>query len=63
MAGLAVEITGLARDSADVAQLALRLKVSSYYWDVRLLPGSKKGSATDETATMVGFGMQLRVRY
>lgn len=58
-----VEITGLARDSADVAELALRLKVSSYFWDVRLLPGSKKGSATDETATMVGFGMQLRVRY
>lgn len=54
-----VEIEGLARDSTDVSELALRLKASSYFYDVRLLPGGKKS----EEAAMVSFGMQLKVRY
>ncbi|NUP06643.1 MAG: hypothetical protein HOW73_11365 [Polyangiaceae bacterium] len=62
--GRLVEIQGLARDSTDVSELALRLGHSSYFYGVKLLPGGKKGgSATDEGATMVSFGMQLKVRY
>lgn len=62
--GRVVEITGLARDSQDVSELALRLGHSSYFYDVRLLPGSKKGGPqTDADASMVNFGMQLKVRY
>jgi type IV pilus assembly protein PilN len=57
--GRLVEIEGLARDSTDVSELALRLKASSYFYDVRLLPGGKKA----DEAAMVGFGMQLKVRY
>jgi type IV pilus assembly protein PilN len=57
-----VEITGLARDSTDVSELALRLKASSYFWDVRLLPGGQK-SGSGDAATMISFGMQLKVRY
>lgn len=60
--GRVVEITGLARDSTDVSELALRLKASSYFYDVKLLPGGKKGNETDG-ASMVSFGMQLKVRY
>lgn len=62
--GRLVEIQGLARDSTDVSELALRLKASSYFWDVRLLPGRKEDSRNgDETTNMVSFGMQLKVRY
>jgi len=57
-----VEITGLARDSTDVSELALRLKASSYFWDVRLLSGGQKAGG-GENSTMIGFGMQLKVRY
>ena len=60
--GRLVEIQGLARDSTDVSELGLRLGHSSYFWDVKLLPGGKQGGQGDG-AQMVGFAMQLKVRY
>jgi len=57
-----VEITGLARDSTDVSELAYRLKASSYFYDVKLLPG-KKDASTGTSVGMTSFGMQLKVRY
>lgn len=56
-----VQVEGLARDSQDVSELALRLRASSYFYDVRLLPGRKDASAKD--TGMVTFGMELKVRY
>lgn len=56
-----VQVEGLARDSQDVSELALRLRASSYFYDVRLLPGRKDAGAKD--SGMVAFGMELKVRY
>jgi len=55
-----VQVEGLARDSQDVSELALRLRASSYFYDVRLLPGRK--DSAQETG-MVAFGMEMKVRY
>jgi type IV pilus assembly protein PilN len=55
-----VQVEGLARDSQDVSELALRLRASSYFYDVRLLPGKKD---TAKETGMVAFGMELKVRY
>lgn len=55
-----VQIEGSARDSSDVSELAYRLNASSYFYDVRLLPG-KRASASD--SSVVSFGMQMKVRY
>jgi type IV pilus assembly protein PilN len=60
--GRVVEITGLARDSTDVSELAYRLKASSYFYDVKLLPGRKDQNAGTAVG-MTSFGMQLKVRY
>ena len=65
--GRTVEVTGFARDSTDVSELAYRLKASSYFYDVKLLPGKKdlsqgSGSGAEQVA-VVSFGMQLKVRY
>ncbi|MFO0550277.1 MAG: PilN domain-containing protein [Polyangiaceae bacterium] len=58
-----VQLEGYARDSTDVSELAYRLKASSYFWDVKLLPGKKDEKQTDDGVGMVSFGMQLKVRY
>lgn len=55
-----VQIEGAARDSSDVSELAYRLNASSYFYDVRLLPG-RRADATD--SSVVSFGMQMKVRY
>ncbi len=60
--GRVVELTGLARDSTDVSELALRLKASSYFYDVKILSGGK-GTKTANDVAMVGWGMQVKVRY
>jgi type IV pilus assembly protein PilN len=63
--GRVVEVTGFARDSTDVSELAYRLKASSYFYDVKLLPGRKDaaGPKSAENVSVVAFGMQLKVRY
>lgn len=61
--GRTLEVIGIARDSTDVSELAHRLKASSYFYDVRLLPGSKATSRAATETPQVSFGMQLKVRY
>jgi len=54
-----VKIEGYAKDSQDVSELANRLKTSSYFYDIILLPGKK-----DDTAEgLVSFGVAMKVRY
>lgn len=55
-----VQMEGLARDSTDVSEFALRLKASSYFYDVRLLPGRKD---VGKDSGMVAFGIEMKVRY
>lgn len=57
-----VKIEGFARDSQDVSELANRLKLSAYFYDVKLLPG-KKDKGTAEEAGVVSFGVEMKVRY
>ncbi len=51
-----LKIDGSARDGEDVSELARRLNLSSYFYDVRLLP------ATRET-DFVKFSIEAKVRY
>ena len=57
-----VRIEGLARDGNDVAELAQRLKLSSYFYDVTLLPG-KKEPEKNAKLEVVNFALQMKVRY
>lgn len=57
-----VRIEGLARDASDVSELAQRLRLSSYFFDVQMLPG-KKEAATSTKLEVVAFALQLKVRY
>jgi type IV pilus assembly protein PilN len=56
-----VEIQGNARDSTDISELAYRLKISSYFYDVKLLPGKRDGKGGDLALT--SFAMSMKVRY
>lgn len=59
-----VRIEGLARDGNDVAELAQRLKLSSYFYEVTLLPGKKESSTEkDARIEVINFALQLKVRY
>ena len=60
--GRVVRFEGLARDGNDVAELAQRLKLSSYFYDVTLLPG-KKEPEKNAKLEVVNFALQLKVRY
>lgn len=55
-----VVIDGFARDSNDVSELGYRLRASSYVYDVKLLSGKKEEKGD---ADMVGFGIEMKVRY
>ena len=55
-----VILEGFARDSTDVSELAYRLKASSYFYDIKLKPGKKDASVE---ASMVTFGLEMKVRY
>lgn len=57
-----VRIEGLARDGSDVSELAQRLKLSAYFYDLQLLPG-KKETASVSKMDLVSFALQLKVRY
>ena len=56
-----VKIEGLARDGSDVSELAQRLRLSTYFYDVQLLPGKKE--AEKDKIELVDFALQLKVRY
>ena len=57
-----VQLDGVARDGEDVSELARRMSLSSYFYDVKLLPGKKER----DTATgldLVNFKLEASVRY
>jgi len=56
-----VEIQGNARDSTDISELAYRLKISSYFYDVKLLPGKRESKGGDLALT--SFAISMKVRY
>ena len=56
-----VEIQGSARESTDISELAYRLKISSYFYDVKLLPGKKDSKGSDLSLT--SFAISMKVRY
>jgi len=60
-----VKIEGLARDGSDVSELAQRLKLSTYFYDVALLPGKKEPDTASkgDKLDLVAFALQLKVRY
>ncbi len=60
--GRVVTIDGLARDGNDVYELAQRLKLSSYFYDVKLLEGKKEVEAKTKVE-LVKFSLELKVRY
>lgn len=51
-----LRIDGKARDGEDVSELARRLNLSSYFYDVRLLPATRE-------ADFVKFSIEAKVRY
>jgi type IV pilus assembly protein PilN len=57
-----VKIEGLARDGSDVSELAQRLKLSTYFYDVSLLQGKKEVDRGDKLE-LATFALQMKVRY
>lgn len=57
-----VRLEGQARDAGDVYELAQRLRLSPYFYDVQLLPG-KKETDREAQAGVTNFALQMRVRY
>ncbi|HEX2870163.1 MAG TPA: PilN domain-containing protein [Polyangiaceae bacterium] len=51
-----LRIEGKARDGEDVSELARRLNLSSYFYDVKLLPAQRE-------ADFVKFSIETKVRY
>lgn len=51
-----LKIDGTARDGEDVSELARRLNLSAYFYDVTLLPASREAEA-------VKFSVEAKVRY
>ncbi len=59
-----VTLSGLARDGEDVSELARRMNLSSYFSDVRLLPGKRSAAEHGSSGQQwVDFQLQTRVRY
>jgi type IV pilus assembly protein PilN len=57
-----VRIEGFARDGNDVSELAQRLRLSVYFYEITILPGKKEGEK-DSKLDLVRFALQLKVRY
>ena len=57
-----VKIEGVARDGGDVSEFAQRLKLSTYFYDVTVLPGQKE-THKEAKIELVSFALQMKVRY
>jgi type IV pilus assembly protein PilN len=57
-----VKIEGIARDGGDVSEFAQRLKLSTYFYDVTVLPGQKE-TYKEAKLELVSFALQMKVRY
>lgn len=58
-----VVLKGLARDGEDVSELARRMNLSAYFYDVRLLPAKKGSIGGADSIDWVSFQLEARVRY
>lgn len=57
-----VVLKGQARDGEDVSELARRMNLSTYFYDVKLLPAKREQSKGAQGA-WVNFQLEARVRY
>ncbi|HTM44997.1 MAG TPA: PilN domain-containing protein [Polyangiaceae bacterium] len=57
-----VSMDGQARDAEDVAELARRLSLSAYFYDVKMMPG-KMSNDSKTNLSLMSFQMQTKVRY
>jgi type IV pilus assembly protein PilN len=57
-----VRVAGLARDGEDVSELERRLMLSDFFYDVKLLPGTKVNDQTTHQE-LVRFEVSAKVRY
>lgn len=57
-----VKIEGLARDGEDVSELARRLSLSNYFYEVKLLPAVREVDSKFKL-DLVRFQLQAKVRY
>lgn len=57
-----VRIEGYARDGNDVSELAQRLRLSVYFYDVAILP-AKKEMDKETKLDLIKFALQMKVRY
>lgn len=57
-----VQLDGVARDGEDVSELARRMNLSSYFYDVALLP-ARSTSDKKSGLPMVSFKLAAKVRY
>jgi type IV pilus assembly protein PilN len=57
-----VRLEGMARDGEDVSELARRMNLSSYFYDVQLLP-AKRETEKESGIQMVSFKLEAKVRY
>lgn len=57
-----VRLEGVARDGEDVSELARRMNLSSFFYDVKLLP-AKKEKDTASGLELVKFQLEAKVRY
>ncbi len=57
-----VRLEGYARDGNDVSELAQRLRLSLFFYEVTILPG-KKEIEKDTKLDLIKFALQLKVRY
>jgi type IV pilus assembly protein PilN len=57
-----VVLKGQARDGEDVSELARRMNLSTYFYDVKLLPAKREDSKNSQGA-WVSFQLEARVRY
>ena len=56
-----VRLEGIARDGEDVSELARRMNLSSFFYDVQLLPAKRE---TDKSGLpVVSFKLEAKVRY
>jgi type IV pilus assembly protein PilN len=56
-----VKLDGMARDGSDVSEIAQRLGLSVYFYDVTVLPGQKESHK--DKLELVSFALQMKVRY
>ena len=58
-----VKLKGEAIDGEDVSELARRMNLSAYFYDVKLLPAQRSAGKSTTGVDTVSFQLEARVRY